>query len=164
MGRRSRKRTSAAHTTEVPRPPAAPPGHGRPPGRPLDRRARLEEAPKAPWSPFPLVELTVLIALVMIAGGFVATGHRRVVLFIGGVTLATLAGLEVSIREHFAGYRSHTTLLAGICAIAVIIPLFYFTRLPQEALLGVAVLVFGTCFYLLRAAFARRTGGLGFRA
>jgi predicted membrane-bound mannosyltransferase len=132
--------------------------------RPLDRRARLEEAPKAPWSPFPLVELTVLIALVMITAGFFTTGHRRLVLFIGGVTLATLAGLEVSIREHFAGYRSHSTLLAGTCALAVVIPLYFFTPLPQEALLGVAVLLFGTCFYLLRSAFARRTGGLGFRA
>ena len=30
-----------------------------------------------------------------------------------GLALGSLAGLELSIREHFAGYRSHTLLLAG---------------------------------------------------
>ena len=31
-----------------------------------------------------------------------------------GVALASLAGLELSIREHLAGYRSHSTVLAGV--------------------------------------------------
>ena len=30
-----------------------------------------------------------------------------------GLALGALAGMELSIREHFAGYRSHTLLLSG---------------------------------------------------
>jgi predicted membrane channel-forming protein YqfA (hemolysin III family) len=135
------------------------------PARPLTRRARLEEAPKAPWHPFPLVELTVLLALVFIVLGFVSnSSHRRATLIALGLVLGTLSGLELSIREHFAGYRSHSSLLAGATALVVDLPLYFLTALPQVALLATAVVVFGVAFYLLRNAFMRRSGGLGFRA
>lgn len=160
MGRRSRKRAGVADGAASARPEASPAR----PSRPLDRRARLDEAPKAPWSPFPLVELTVLIGIVLIVLGFVShSSHRRATLIVLGLALATLSGLELSIREHFAGYRSHSTLLAGACALVVAIPLFFF-GVPRDAVLVAAAGVFGLAFYLLRNAFARRTGGLGFRA
>ena len=165
MGRRSRKRAGVVERAPAAREPA--PREQRParPARPLDRRARLEEAPKAPWSPFPLVELTVLISLVLILVGFLSnSSHRRATLIGLGLALGTLSGLELSIREHFAGYRSHTTLLSSACALGIAVPLYFFTPVPQEALLAVALAVFGIAFYLLRNAFARRTGGLGFRA
>ena len=37
-----------------------------------------------------------------------------------GVVLAGLGGLEVAVREHFAGYRSHTTLLAGAVFVVTV--------------------------------------------
>lgn len=161
MGRRSRKRTGVGDRT--PRPARAP-APAEPRARaPLSRRARLDEAPKAPWSPFPLVELTVLLGLVLIVLGVFSSGQRRWVLIAVGLALATLSGLEVSIREHFAGYRSHTTLLAAASALVIDTPLFFLTPLPQEVLLLVALVTFGLAFYLLRNAFVRRTGGLGFR-
>ena len=46
-----------------------------------------------------------------------------------GVVLAALGGLEVSAREHFAGYRSHTTLLAGTVFVLVTGVLFYLAGL-----------------------------------
>ena len=46
-----------------------------------------------------------------------------------GVVLAGLGGLEVSVREHFAGYRSHTTLLAGAVFVLVVALLFYLAGL-----------------------------------
>jgi hypothetical protein len=163
MGRRSRKRAQPDHPAGPPRPAAPPavsaPRHRRPP----DRRARLSEAPKAPWSPFPLVELAVLLAIGLIVLGLLSEGRRQRILLVIGIGLAALAGVELSIREHFAGYRSHTTLLAGVCTVAVITPLAIFLRLPQEVVLAIALAVFGFAFYLLRAAFARRSGGLGFR-
>ena len=72
MGRRSRKRGGAAEprgTAEraaaVRTPEIAAPQEPR-------RRARLDEAPKAPWSPFPLTELCIFIALVLlVAAGVV---------------------------------------------------------------------------------------------
>jgi hypothetical protein len=167
MGRRSRKRVAAdraaAGQTPSPDPAPRPAAAGARHQRPLDRRARLGEAPKAPWAPFPLVELAVLLAMGMIIAGFLSDGRRQRTLLVAGIVIAALSGLEVSIREHFAGYRSHTTLLAGVCTVAVIIPLVLIVRLPQAAVLATALAVFATAFYLLRAAFARRTGGLGFR-
>ena len=81
-----------------------------------------------------------------------------------GLALVTLAGLELALREHLAGFRSHSTLVAGACALAVTIPLALATDLPKLVLLGVAVLVFGAAFALLRSVFRSRSGGLGFRA
>jgi hypothetical protein len=168
MGRRSRKR---GKTIPAQPPPAAPPQapvkqSPLPPRRALtpDRRARMDEAPKAPWSPFPLVELCILVAIVMILAGFFAGGDRRGLLLGCGFTLVSLASIELTLREHFAGYRSHSSLLAGCCAIASAVPLFFFTKLPYEVLLLVAALVFAAAFWALRRAFVRRTGGLGFRA
>jgi hypothetical protein len=123
----------------------------------------MEEAPKAPWSPFPLVELVVLIALVLIVAGFVTDGPRRAALLGCGFVLVTLAGLELALREHFAGFRSHSTLLAGASAIAVAAPLYLWTGIPQVVLLGLGACVFGLVLVLARSAFRRRAGGLGFR-
>jgi hypothetical protein len=159
MGRRSRKRG----TTPAPRPVQAP-APARPAGTPRARRARMDEAPAAPWSPFPLVELCILLGLVLIVWGFAGGGSRHGLLLASGFTLVTLASLELAIREHFAGYRSHSALLAGVCAVAAVVPLFFFTALPQVVLLAVGVAVFAGAVALLRAAFRARAGGLGFRA
>jgi hypothetical protein len=84
--------------------------------------------------------------------------------FGAGLALASLAGLELSLREHLAGYRSHTTLLAGACAFAVV-TLLALGPGPHTLwmLLVVAALVFAIAFYGLRELFKRRSGGLGFR-
>jgi len=157
MGRRSRRRADGAP------PPAPAPRVDAP--RELTRRARREEAPKPPWHPVPLVELSVLLGLILIVVAFFAAdGDRRGLLLVCGTALASLSGLEVAIREHFAGYRSHSALLALACAVAIVAVLFFATGLPQIVLLGVAVLVFGLAFQVLRRAFAARAGGLTFRA
>jgi len=72
--------------------------------------------------------------------------------------------VELALREHFAGYRSHSTLLAGASAIVVDAPLFLWTGLPQVALLAIGVGVFVLVLTRLRRAFRARSGGVGFRA
>ncbi len=124
----------------------------------------MEEAPPAPWSPFPLVELVVLLGLVLIAWAFVGGGDRRGTLLAAGVLLGALGGLELSVREHFAGFRSHSAVLAGACTVLVALPLYLVTGLPQEAILAIGVLTFGVAVWRLRIAFRQRSGGLGFRA
>ena len=164
MGRRSRKRAgdepAGSATVAAPARPARAPQAATPPPT---LRARREEAPKAPWHPFPLVELCVLVGMIAIVIGFTSDGERRMVLLFAGVALASLAGLEVSIREHFAGYRSHSSLLAGLTAVLVAVPLF-FTTLHQLVILPLSLLAGGLVFFLARKAFARRSGGLRFRA
>jgi hypothetical protein len=159
MGKRSRKRGA---TIAPPQPTAAEPVRARA-AAPTSRRARMDEAPKAPWSPFPLTELVILLALVLLAVGFFSSGDRRGVLIGVGLVLASLAGGELALREHFAGFRSHTTLLAGVAgflagALATVL------GVSKVAVLVIAVVVAIACFPFLRRAFIRRSGGLGFRA
>lgn len=81
-----------------------------------------------------------------------------------GVVLAALGGLEVSVREHLAGYRSHTTLLAGVAFVLVTGTLLYLAELiPLIALAGGA-LAFLAAFVALRRAFQRASGGYSFKA
>ena len=86
-----------------------------PPRPPRTSAPTSDERPKAPWHPFPLVELSVLIGIVCIAVGFFSRDSPmgRTVLALGFV-LGALGGLDTAAREHFSGYRSHTLVLAGV--------------------------------------------------
>lgn len=81
-----------------------------------------------------------------------------------GVVLAALGGLEVSAREHFAGYRSHTTLLAGTVFVLVTGGLFYLAGLILAVCLAAGAAAFLATFLALRRAFQKASGGLSFRA
>jgi len=159
MGKRSRKRGA---TIAPPQPTAAEPVRARAAAQ-VSRRARMEDAPKAPWAPFPLTELVILLALVLLTLGFFSSGDRRGVLIGVRLVLASLAGGELAMREHFTGFRSHTTLLAGLAGFLVG-ALAVALGAPKVAVLVIAIAVAAVCFPLLRRAFMRRSGGLGFRA
>jgi len=154
MGRRSRARRAAQGAAPAPSAPA-------PPRRP----ARLtDERPKPPWHPVPLVELSVLVGIVLIVVGFVTgveTDRGRLALLCG-LALASLAGLDTALREHFGGFRSHSTLLAGLPGVLVAGGLF-FAHAPWLAVAAGAAVAFAAAFWAFRAAFRRRSGGLSFR-
>jgi len=80
-----------------------------------------------------------------------------------GVVLAGLGGLEVAVREHFAGYRSHTTLLAGTVFVLVVGGLFYLAGLILAICLAAGAVAFIGAFIALRRAFQRASGGLSFK-
>jgi hypothetical protein len=105
----------------------------------------------------------ILLGIVLILWGvFSGTGDEE--RLVAGLAIACLGGGELALREHIAGYRSHSTLLAGVAAFAVVTAVALGLG-PVEVwvlvLLGVAV--FGGSFYALRELFKRRSGGLGFR-
>lgn len=130
---------------------------------PPARRAKRERPP-APWGRFPLVELIVLVSLALLLVGFFVGETRGVVMIACGVTLGSLAGLELSIREHLAGFRSHSMVLAG--AVTVVVVAAGYFLLPAKLLgvnLMIGAVVFGISFYAFREGFKRRSGGLGFR-
>ena len=170
MGRRSRKRTTDAATRAEQaraaraRTREAGASTPAPDPAPARRRPRLSEAPPAPWSPFPLVELCILAGLVLFGVAAFSHGPRVRLLLAFGLTLITLASLELAVREHFSGYRSHTSLLAGASAVGLAAVLYFFTHVPQVLVLALALAVFLTAWRLLRMAFMRRAGGVGFRA
>jgi hypothetical protein len=139
MGRRSRQRSAAP-------PPAVAPN-------PLDER------PKAPWHPFPLVELSILVGIVLIVLGlFVVEGDRGRILLVFGLALGSLGGLDTALREHFSGFRSHSMLIAGVPAVLVAGVLF-FAGAPQIAVLLGTLAVFSVVLTLARSSYRNRSGG-----
>jgi hypothetical protein len=125
-------------------------------------RTSVDDRPPAPWGNFPLVELVVLLALVLLLAGFIVRGTRGGTMIVGGLALGSLAGIELSIREHFGGFRSHTTLLAAATAFVAGAVTYVITR-DRVAPVIVAAFVFLPAFWIFRQAFMRRTGGAGFR-
>jgi hypothetical protein len=131
-------------------------------------RRKTREAPPAPWGSFPLTEIVILLALIFGVVGFIRFEHQSgKVMVAAAMCLGSLGGLEVSIREHFAGYRSHTSLLAASCGVGSMILISVIAGKAGVATLalvvGVGILVFVLAFYALRQAFIRRSGGLSFR-
>ena len=125
-----------------------------------------DEPPPAPWGSFPLIELTVLVGIVMLILGFaVFEGERRTILIGTGLLLGSIGGLDLSIREHLAGYRSHTMVLAGVPSLAVLALLFFAgpESLPPIARAAIALAVFGLAAYGLTRVFRNRSGGQSFK-
>src|SRR5262249_54831767 len=141
--------------------PSAGPARRRPP---TTRRARLEEAPKPMWAPFPLTEVCILIGLIVLVIALVGGGAPRGPLIIFGLGVVTVATLELALRGPLAGYRSHSALLAGIAAMVVAAPLAAFVKPAKAVVLIVAAVVFLLVLQLMREVFRRRTGGMSWRA
>lgn len=128
------------------------------------RPAGDRERPQAPWGSFPLSELIVLAALVLGVAGLVVWGERGRMLLLAAMALGSLAGVELSLREHLAGYRSHSMLLAAACTFAVVSGFLLATGPTRVwAVLVLGALVFAAAFWGFRELFKSRSGGLGFR-
>ncbi|MGI8461041.1 MAG: hypothetical protein ACR2OC_05300 [Solirubrobacterales bacterium] len=129
------------------------------------RREDPEGAPPAPWGSFPLVEIAVLAGIIILAVGFFSSGIRQAILIGTGLVLCSVAGLELAIREHLAGYRSHTLVLAALPAVAVLAVLFYLgpAGLAPIFRLLIGALVFGACIWGFTVVFRNRSGGRTFR-
>src|SRR5215218_1250866 len=138
MGKRSRKRgevamstTTRAERDAARRRRAEALARSEAGGRPARRthgRTSFEDRPPAPWGSFPLVELVVLLGLIlMVLGFFVVNGPRQGPMVVGGLVLASLGGLELIVREHFAGFRSHTTVLAAVVTLSAITAMYIAT-------------------------------------
>lgn len=82
-----------------------------------------------------------------------------------GLVLGSLGGLELAVREHFAGYRSHTLLLAAAVGMAVLGAMFVFASDSVAPLIRVAagLAAFGLAAWAFGGAFRRRSGGALFR-
>jgi hypothetical protein len=128
--------------------------------RPAKRVTAPNERPPAPWGSAPLAELVILAGIVSLAIGVIG-GHPTAIAL--GVALAGLGGLEVAIREHFAGYRSHTTMLAGFAFVSVTGLVFYAAGTILAVALAAGALAFAIVFYFARRAFQKASGGLSYR-
>jgi exosortase/archaeosortase len=102
---------------------------------------------------FPVSEIAIFAGLVALIVWMVRGGTPVLVV---GLVLSTLGVVEVTAREHFSGYRSHTTLLAAIPAVAIAIGLLtaFGAHSGRAALMVlVAVPIFSVLFWFLRTRF-----------
>jgi hypothetical protein len=128
-----------------------------------DRRAgqrmlgTVGERPPSPFGGLPVSELAILAGgVAFVIGGIpVLSGHTPGPALIVGIIVVALGVIEVTGREHFSGYRSHTTLLAAIPTVGIEAALVASagSRTTRGALLVVVVPVFAGLFYVLRRAF-----------
>ena len=105
----------------------------------------------------------ILLGILLIIWGAVSgeEGEERL---LAGLVIASLGGGELALREHLGGFRSHSSLLAGVTAFVVVTVVALGlgpVRIWVLVLVGGAV--FAGTFYLMRELFKRRSGGLGFR-
>jgi hypothetical protein len=84
------------------------------PARPGQRRA--VGRPRAPWHPVPLTEIAIVAGLVAFGVGLRSGANGPLTV---GIVVLVLAVLELTAREHFAGFRSHSLVLALIITVAV---------------------------------------------
>ena len=146
MGKRSRRRSDALVT------PAPAPAR-RSPSRRLG-----EERPRAPWHPFPLVELSVFVGLVLLVWGlFRRDDDGGRVMLVCGLLLASLGGLDTALREHFSGLRSHAMILAAAPAVGLAAILF-FGGAPWPLVTAAPAITFAAALPLLLRAYRRRAG------
>lgn len=118
------------------------------------------ERPQPPWYPLPLSELLILAGAIGAAVGFsrgAVAGH----LVLAGVAAVALGTIEVTLREHRSGFRSHTLLLSLLPVVAlhttVVLVVSSITTAPRQLTPGLLVLdalLFLVLFRLLRARYA----------
>lgn len=97
-------------------------------------------------------ELLIFIGAIGAVVGYFTGGVPAMLV---GLAVVALGVIEVTAREHFSGFRSHTTLLAGIPAVGVGVAVIAIvgSRTTRELLLFVVALVFGGLFWLFRRSF-----------
>ena len=112
---------------------------------------REGERPVSPFGGLPISELAILVGLIAAAIGFVQGGGPALIV---GLIVCTLGVIEVTSREHFSGYRSHTALLAAIPSVALEVAVVLIFKPSQRAVLVLAVVpVFVALFWWLRRRF-----------
>jgi hypothetical protein len=111
------------------------------------------ERPASPFGGLPVSEIAIFAGLVAIIVWLIRGGTATLVV---GLAVTALGVVEFTAREHFSGYRSHTSLLAAIPALAIGIGVI--SAVGDKAdraplLLAVSGSLFALLFWFLRRRF-----------
>jgi hypothetical protein len=141
------------------------PGKAEPVKRSRPGHVSAEDRPPPIWAPFPLTELVTFAGIVLMVWGILtgpgADANRRLG---AGLAIASLAGLELAVREHVTGFRSHSALLAGATGVTVMVVLGLGLGVgPLGVVVVAGILAFAGAFVGLRRLFKVKSGGLSFR-
>jgi hypothetical protein len=122
------------------------------------------ERPQPPWYPLPLSELMILVGAIGTVVAITRGAHNGGAALIASLAAVAIGTVEVTLREHLAGYRSHTMILSLLPTIvfhsAVILLVAAFVAVPRALTTGILVLdvaLFAFLFKLLRARFLDAT-------
>ncbi len=118
-----------------------------------DRQLGREgERPESPFGGLPISEIAILVGGIGLVIAFIQGGGPVLIV---AIIVCALGVMEITAREHFAGYRSHTVLLAAIPAVALesVIVGIWGEPNPRVLLLVVVVPVFLVLFWFLRRKF-----------
>ena len=113
----------------------------------------LGERPPGIFGGLPVSEVAIFIGLVGLVIGAIEGGGPALVV---GAIVCGLGVVEFTAREHFSGFRSHTTLLAAIPAVLteVLVATVVGTNTADRSLLLLpAIPVFALSFWFLRRSF-----------
>lgn len=163
MGRRSRKRDRGPAGARVAPQRATPQATS---ATSLDRTRlgrRAADRPKAVWHPIPVSEIAIAGGLLLFVLGLARGEGGGAVLLGTGTLLATGGVIELTAREHFAGYRSHVLLLSFLPVVAghTVVTLWVYEdyRGPLSLLVDAAVMSFLALFFLDRYRKAQKAKG-----
>jgi hypothetical protein len=111
--KKQRQRARAASAAQTAPPPPPPPGPAATREATPRHPSRLEvrdgvARPDAIWAPFPLTEIGMAVGILLFLIGFAGAPA----LLLAGVGVLVVVVSELCLREHFAGFRSHSILLA----------------------------------------------------
>lgn len=99
------------------------------------------------------------VAFCLGIAGFLNAAGRGPVLLGLAVALGSLAGLELSLREHLAGFRSHSTVLAGcvsaVCIAATVL-VFGTSSAARAGAVGLGICAFCAAFWAFRRLYSSR--------
>ncbi len=156
--RRSRKRHTPGSRA---RPAPTAPRRERPvnrtrsaPASPADRANLLKaygEPPPNRFGGVPASEIAIFAGSIGFVYGLIS---RQPVVLIVGIAVCGLGVLEFTSREHFSGYRSHTSLLAAFPAVIIEAALVLLIKPRHPVVVLPAVIpAYGIAFWLLRRRF-----------
>ena len=119
-----------------------------------------DERPRAMWHPLPVSEIWIAVGVIAMTVGLVRGSHASAAVpLVVGLGLVGLGVLELTAREHLAGYRRHTLLLGFLLTAAahggVVMALPF--RLIGAGALALDLVVFAIACGLLDAAWRSRT-------
>jgi hypothetical protein len=113
---------------------------------------RVGERPRGLFGAVPVSEVAIFAGGIVGAVGLVSHGRTTIII---GLVICALGVTEVTGREHFAGYRSHTALLAAVPTVvleAIVVGLFGDPS-DRAWLLLLIVPVYALLFFPLRHRF-----------
>jgi hypothetical protein len=111
------------------------------------------ERPPSPFGGLPVSELAIFVGIIGLVVGYFSSNTPALLV---GALVCGAGVLEFTVREHFSGYRSHSSLLAGVPAVLVEVAWAAAFGVPKVRVLVLVVpaAVFAALFFPLRRRFA----------